>query len=115
MNSSPWVDPEVCRTCGECCKQFEIAYNKSCSKLYLSEIDRFQALSGIGTKITTREEEEWIWVVFHFPCRYLMENGGKYACAVYDSDLRPDLCQHFPYRDSTLENCPNKRTVAVRP
>lgn len=27
-NESPRIDPAVCRTCGECCKYYEIGYSK---------------------------------------------------------------------------------------
>jgi len=56
VNESPRIDPAVCRTCGECCKYFEIGYEHDCDPLILSEIARFQMLSGIGKQITIRED-----------------------------------------------------------
>lgn len=113
MNSSPWVDPTLCRTCGVCCKYFEVAYPQKASRLYLSEIPRFQMLAKIGDYITTREDGDTTWLRFNIPCRYLVEGEGHYSCAIYDSPERPLLCLQYPYREST--DCPHKRSTAVRP
>ncbi|MBP2147229.1 Fe-S-cluster containining protein [Methanofollis sp. W23] len=109
MNSSPYIDPAHCRTCGECCKYFEVWYSKDNDPLVLSEIQRFQMLDGIGDKITIHEEEGGYWLRFNFPCKHLRQNSdtGLYSCAIYDSPDRPLLCRHFPYDNSTERDCPH--------
>lgn len=105
VNESPRIDPAVCRTCGECCKYFEIGYSRDCEPLVLSEIARFRMLSGIGKKITVREDEDGIWLRFNFPCKHLRKANGRYSCAIYNSPDRPLLCRLYPHPDST--DCPH--------
>jgi len=106
-NLSPHIDPETCRSCGECCKNFEIAYDKDLDPIFLSEMRRLQMLRGIGKKITIREEEDVYWLVFNFPCEHLRKVNGRYSCAIYNSPDRPLLCRHFPYHNSTTRDCPH--------
>jgi Fe-S-cluster containining protein len=115
MNSSAWVDPADCRTCGECCTYFEIAYPKHGTKNHLSEIDRLKALVGVGDLITTREEGGIIWLRINAPCRHIVDRSGYPACGIYDSPERPLMCAQFPYRESPPHHCPHKRTTARRP
>ena len=113
MNTSPRIDPHLCRTCGECCKHFEVWYGKHADPIVLSEMQRFKALAGIGNKITIIEETRGYWLRFNFPCEHLRQNSGTgiYSCAIYDSPNRPLLCQLFPYDNSTERDCPHIREV----
>jgi Fe-S-cluster containining protein len=107
QNLSLYIDPETCRSCGECCKNFEIAYDKDLDPIILSEMHRFQMLRGIGKKITIQEEDGMYWLVFNFPCEHLRKVNGRYSCAIYNSPDRPLLCRHFPYKNSTTQDCPD--------
>ena len=104
-NESPRIDPAVCRTCGECCKYFEIGYERDCDPLVLSEMARFQMLRGIGKKITVREDAGGYWLRVNFPCEHLRKLNGRYSCAIYDSLDRPLMCRHYPHPEST--DCPH--------
>ncbi|MDX9762864.1 MAG: YkgJ family cysteine cluster protein [Desulfomonilia bacterium] len=108
MNSSLFIDPSLCRTCGQCCSYFEIWYSKSWDKITLSEMQRFQALARIGDKITIHEVDDGYWLRFNVPCKHLVQDDdGLYSCAIYDNPERPLLCQHFPYDTSTERDCPH--------
>jgi len=109
MNRSPFIDPELCRSCGACCKTFEIEYARSMDPIDLSEIDRLRALAEFGDRITTREDGETISLVIDIPCRHLVEEAGRYSCRVYDDPCRPLMCEHFPYGASSLADCPHMR------
>jgi len=104
-NKSPRIDPEKCRSCGECCKYFEIWYGKDLDEDLLSEMQRFRMLRGIGKKITIKEEENGYWLVFNFPCEHLRKVNGRYSCAIYYSPDRPSLCRGYPWPGST--DCPH--------
>lgn len=110
MNRSPYIDPELCRRCGQCCTTFEIEYARDWDPVELSEIDRIRALAGIGDRISVREDETTIALVFEIPCRYLVEEDGLYACSVYDDpERRPLMCEHYPYAHTTRADCPHVR------
>ncbi|MFA5407764.1 MAG: YkgJ family cysteine cluster protein [Bacilli bacterium] len=107
-NLSNRVDSEDCANCGHCCEIFEIWYPPSDGTVNMeiirSEIQRLQMLSGIGDKITTRDNSDGsTWVIFNVPCRYLNEDK---MCAIYNSPDRPWLCRYFPYPKSTVKDCP---------
>lgn len=113
MNSSRYIDPTICRTCGQCCQYFEVWYPKDSNPIILSEMQRFKALAFIGDKISIREEKLGYWLRFNIPCKHLRQNSdsGLFSCAIYNSPDRPLLCQHFPYWDSTGRDCPHIKEV----
>lgn len=110
MNSSPFINPDKCRTCGECCKKFEMFIPKG-DPIAESQIDRILALGSIGKHCEKRDEgDEWA-LVFHSWCSHLAHNGrGVYSCKIYDSPERPLLCQHFPFANSTKADCQHVAT-----
>lgn len=106
-NLSERISSSNCAKCKDnCCEKFEIFYqypDESLeSQIFYSEIKRFLMLEEIGEKITTREDKNGTWLVFNFPCRFL--NNDK-TCNIYNSPHRPLLCRHFPYANSTKEDC----------
>ncbi len=113
-NESKNITPEVdCRGCGKCCQSFEIAYpNPPRNKLtvgeavYRSEMDRFLMLEDIGGKITKEDEGNCTWLIFHFPCKYLLPDM---TCEIYTNPIRPLLCRRFPYPATTKRSCPKVR------
>jgi Fe-S-cluster containining protein len=114
MNTSPRIDPRLCRSCGECCKYFEIWYGDDYPSVALSEMQRFKALADIGKRISIHKVKGGYWLRFDFPCRHLVQGGdGRYSCAIYDSPNRPLLCQLFPHPGSTKRDCPHIDEGAV--
>ena len=106
MNSSPFIDPARCRTCGDCCKRFEMFIPKG-DPIAESQIDRVLLLTGIGEHCSKRDDgDEWA-LVFNASCSALTHNGrGVYSCKIYDSPERPLLCQCFPFATSAPD-CPH--------
>ena len=108
MNRSPFIDPELCRRCGACCKSFEIDYSRNLDPIDLSEIERIKALAEFGDRVTTREDGDTVSLVINIPCKYLVEENGLYSCRVYDDpERRPLMCEHFPYANSSATDCPH--------
>jgi Fe-S-cluster containining protein len=104
MNESKYIEPKKCLTCGKCCKYFSIWYNDDMEdKTLLSEVKRFNWLN--TKKIHAKREGKWLKVIFDFPCKYLIEKNGHYACKVYNKD-RPELCRKYPY--DITKDCPHK-------
>lgn len=105
-NESEFIDPEKCRSCGQCCKHFAIWYSKDCDSVTMSEVDRFALLD--NDKITTGTSPNGNrWVRFDSPCKELKKVKGKYTCAVYGDAERPELCKKYPFEES--EDCPHKQ------
>lgn len=107
-NLSKRVTSDDCKGCGRCCEVFEIWYPPADGSLQTdiirSEIQRFRLLAGVGDAITTRDDHMGgTWLVFNIPCRFLREDK---TCAIYNSPERPLMCRHFPYGDSTRDDCP---------
>lgn len=106
-NLSRRVTSGDCKGCGHCCEVFEIWYPPADGTLQTdiirSETQRFKLLAGVGDAITTRDDDNGTWLVFNIPCRFLNEDK---TCAIYDSPNRPLLCRHFPYPESSVEDCP---------
>lgn len=114
MNSSPHIDPHLCRTCGDCCKRLDIWYAKDSHPIQLSEMQRIMMLADIGDKISIHDAGDGWWLRFNVPCRHLtQDDAGTYSCDIYDSLARPLLCQHFPYAESTTEDCPHMESVSL--
>lgn len=107
MNTSPYINPELCRDCGECCKHFDIWYSKSFNGLIRSEIARFKLLEDIGDKISVIEEAGGTWLRFNIPCKHLQKNEEGYFCEIYFSNSRPLLCRQYPH--SKGYDCPHIR------
>ena len=107
MNKSKYINPEKCRTCGECCKSFTICYPKDCKEkdpILFSEIQRFKLLE--TDMIEVIEKSEMFLVKFKFPCKFLRFEDGVYSCLGYDDKERPKLCEEYPF-EATLD-CPFK-------
>jgi len=115
-NESNNIIPDIdCKGCGKCCETFEIAYpNPPRNKMtmnegvYRSEMDRFKMLTVIGENITTKNDGDCTWLVFNYPCKYLLSNK---TCEIYDNPIRPLLCRRFPYPNTTKVSCPKIREV----
>ena len=110
MNSSPRVNPEDCRTCGECCKSYKIFYPPGLNREKYDDMIRILYSDGINAHI----EQEGLgnWLVFDHPCRYLQQDEeGKYSCGLYDEPERPLICSLFPYADTTKKDCPHLRKI----
>lgn len=108
MNTSPYINPDLCRKCGECCEHLDIWYPRRAHALIRSEIDRFKLLKDIGDKISTIEEEDGTWLRFNIPCKFLHKDDEGYWCEIY-SDLqnRPLICMQYPH--SKDDRCPHIR------
>jgi len=109
MNTSEFVDPDDCKSCGLCCTQFQIAYRKDLKikdSALFSEVQRFRDLE--TGKITVHEEGNLIYVNFDIPCKHLNVENGIYTCLIYNRE-RPKLCEQYPYDFST--GCPHKIKV----
>ena len=68
MNSSKHINPEVCISCGKCCKSFSIVYLKDLEKedsSTFSEVQRFKDL--LNNRIVVSEESDRFLVTFDFP------------------------------------------------
>lgn len=105
-NTSPRVNPDDCRTCGECCKNFMLFYPHGLDRLKYDEMIRLVYLS--GTDVTIELVEGGHWVIFNHPCKYLLQDqGGVYSCDLIDDPARPLICSLFPYPDTPAEYCPH--------
>ncbi len=105
-NLSRNIDPANCEKCGaECCKSFEMWYDDSDGKIFLSEMERLQSLKNIGGyfEIVRDNARGGYWLKVNDPCKYLDENN---RCEIHESEDRPLLCRLFPYPNSTKRDCP---------
>ena len=100
-NKSENINPEKCRSCGECCKTFSLCYPKNCENIMLSEVVRFNLLD--TNLIEVIEKRDVFLVKFNFPCKHLKCKKGIYSCEIYQGD-RPKLCEEYPFEDTT--DCP---------
>ena len=112
MNISPYINPELCRDCGECCKHLDIWYSKGSHALIRSEIARFKMLKGIGDKISVIETPDGTWLRFNIPCKHLQKNEEGYFCQIYSDFRRPLLCRNYPHSRAGY-NCPHIMEVEV--
>ena len=103
MNTSKFINPALCRTCGKCCKSFTLQYPKK-TDLDISEVDRFRLLD--NDLITVTETKDYFFVEFHIKCSKLKEEQGHYTCTIYNSPERPLLCAEYPFLAAI--NCPHK-------
>jgi Fe-S-cluster containining protein len=111
MNQSPFIDPDDCASCGECCKSFRIGYSKKHDKALLSEVERFKLLDSDLIKV--HEDKNGYWVEFLIACKHLKKDEKGCSCAIY-AQKRPELCERYPYA-GTVE-CPHmKKQSQVRP
>jgi hypothetical protein len=108
MNLSPNINPVECRSCALCCTTFSIGYPKAflsstnpVETRSFSEVQRFLDLESAG-KIFVLEYPEEFAVVFAYPCKHLINNGGRYRCGIY-SNGRPQICEEFPYKKNDCE------------
>lgn len=104
MNTSSYVDPKNCSSCGLCCKTFQIGYSKKDDKEVLSEVERFKTLD--TDRIMVHEDKEGFWVEFKTPCKHLKTNQEGYYCEIYEQK-RPQLCEAYPYKHT--QDCPHKK------
>ena len=102
-NLSIRITSDQCQGCGKCCESFEIWYDNRNGDLVNSETVRIQMLAEIGDKITIKRKIGGMWLVFNFPCRYLLSNK---TCEIYDNPIRPLLCRMFPYDGTDKDSCP---------
>lgn len=103
MNKSPYIDPKNCKSCGLCCKSFQIGYSKERDKALLSEVERFKLLN--TDLIQVHEDATGFWVEFKIDCKHLKTNEEGYYCEIYDKN-RPELCERYPHKD--VIDCPHK-------
>ncbi len=107
MNFSPRINPEDCRTCGACCKDFMLYYPGGMDRLKYDEMIRILYCQGIEAHIEP-DEKGGNWLVFDHPCRYLQQDAeGRYSCELYDEPERPLICALFPYEGTTKKDCPH--------
>ena len=88
------LNQEVCRTCGKCCKQFAVSIMKKeddpdgfVKRMTLLKNVRGHLVKDIGPAIIE---------IIEAPCRELIEEHGRYRCAIYGNDARPKLCEEYP-------------------
>lgn len=106
MNNSPRINPESCRECGECCKNFMLWYPGGLPRPVYDEMIRIKYMKGV--KVHFEPGDGGNWLVFDHPCEFLdgdEEHG--YQCAIYDKPERPTICALFPYPDTTKDQCPH--------
>jgi Fe-S-cluster containining protein len=113
-NESDHVNTMFCRGCGECCRHFDIFYPKGRAgnkknQLLLSEMERFKRLAWMGDMVEQTEVDGGYRLRFNIPCKHLlMDENELLRCEIYDSPDRPLLCRQFPYKNTTLDECPHK-------
>jgi Fe-S-cluster containining protein len=107
MNKSRRVDPEICRTCGKCCRDFRIRIPKKGSILLdFSNLIRMSYMEGIKAKI--EQDAETVVLVFDHPCKYyFVDEEGRHSCELIDDPCRPAICDLFPYPWSRDDECPH--------
>ena len=90
-------DSEVCQKCARCCK---------CWWFYTNLKDDCLRATWLDTdKVTVKKIKEGLWkIVFHIPCKMLIEKDGKYYCKQYDKQ-RPEFCKNYPmnFKDEPKE------------
>ena len=99
-NLSKRINPEHCRTCGSCCKDFRLWYPMD--NLALAEMVRLKYTTGLETAI--KPVEGGIWLIINQPCRYLLEIDGVYSCLLYGQAERPLICRLYPYPGDRQED-----------
>ena len=114
-NLSENVNPSNCIKCGAaCCKHYEIWYDDTYGKIYLSEMQRLQTLKNIGKyiEIVRDNSRGGYWLRFNDVCEYLDANN---RCEIYELENRPLLCRLFPSPSNTKEDCQYIRNQLKRP
>ena len=104
MNKSRYIDPSKCKSCGLCCKSFQIGYSKKTDTALLSEVERFKLLD--TNLIQVHEDKNGFWVEFKIDCKHLKKNTEGYYCEIYNKK-RPELCELYPHKNAT--DCPHKK------
>ena len=107
--NNQYKNHEECRTCGNCCKQWAF---------YISDVNtalRIKLLDTPDNEIQVIEIRDGLWkVILDFPCRNLIEEDGKYYCAIHKS-IADEFCLTLPdnfgindmdiFREAS-KNCP---------
>ena len=92
MNESPRVNPDDCRTCGECCKNYMLFYPNWWPEDKQYEMIRIAYCKGINATIREDKEAGGHWLIFNHPCQFLIDDEGIYSCEIYNDPVR-DMTQ----------------------
>ena len=88
---TPEEKSEMCRYCGECCRELYLDVVKPKG---VEERVVVEWMSARGVKIIRVDEDSWR-VKMNIRCPYLDSSDG-YRCAIYES--RPENCRRFDGR-----------------
>jgi len=93
---------EICRKCGECCKNYPFV------ELSHNEIYALEKLTGLPFYVFTDKKDEGSEEFFlqfkkNGNCFFLHENNDDYSCGVYES--RPVICRNYPSKSIQNEVC----------
>ena len=90
-NQSKYAKSEICKTCGNCCKFFEIIVSPDEGVRYSWLNQRKIKVKEIKTATNTN----YCIVRFNFPCEKLKQDKqGNYYCDSYEN--RPHFCKEYP-------------------
>lgn len=96
-------NPEACRTCAACCKQFPF-YDHNDDGL----VDRIKLLKTDKiiveeSDFATQDGKRLFRIVLDIPCSALKFKNGKYYCKLYGKKSRPRMCSEYPYEITDWE------------
>jgi Fe-S-cluster containining protein len=100
------ITSEICKECGECCKNYPFV---ELSQQDILELEKVTGLPfddftnpkggpGEGYFLTFKENGD---------CVFLNENNGNYCCSVYDA--RSAVCRNYPAKQSQHDFCNSNR------
>lgn len=93
---------EICKKCGECCKNYPFI------ELSKNEILLLEQVTALHRDVFTNPkgeavEEYLLEFQANGDCFFLNENNGSYSCGVYEA--RPGICKNYPSKPKQKEAC----------
>lgn len=93
---------EICRRCGECCKNFPYI---ELSDFEIDVLERATTLHLDAFTNSKGKAAEGYFMQFQAngDCYFLDEENGGYSCGVYEA--RPGICKKYPSKPKQKEAC----------
>jgi Fe-S-cluster containining protein len=104
------ISHEICRRCGECCKNFPYI------ELSDLEIDVLERATTLPPSVFTNPKGEggdgyFMQFQANGDCYFLHGKAGGYSCGVYQA--RPGICRSYPSKPIQEETCCRNREKSL--
>ena len=96
------ISAEICKKCGECCKNFPFV------ELSKKDINSLEQLTALHPDLFTNQKEQVVEEYFlqfkeNGDCFFLNNKKGSYSCGVYAA--RPGICRKYPSEPIQKKTC----------